>query len=92
MILAGDSATFKELQEKHGYPELTPAIKARIFALKAARVDGVDVDEVRRAQRWDPIARARQAYRNRPLAVVWELRPRTCREHLGLVRAERGSF
>jgi predicted TIM-barrel fold metal-dependent hydrolase len=32
-----------QLQEKHGYPELTPAIKAKILGLNAARLLGVDL-------------------------------------------------
>ncbi|MDD9943643.1 MAG: amidohydrolase family protein [Myxococcales bacterium] len=37
----------KELQEMHGYPELTPAIKAGIFGLNAARLYCVDPNECR---------------------------------------------
>lgn len=37
----------EELQEKHGYPALTPEIKAKVFGLNAARIYGIDPDEVR---------------------------------------------
>ena len=36
-----------ELQEKHGYPALTREAKAKIFGLNAARVYGVEPDEIR---------------------------------------------
>jgi hypothetical protein len=31
----------RELQERHGYPELTPAVKAKIFGLTSARLYGI---------------------------------------------------
>ena len=36
-----------EFQERYGYPELTPEIKAKVFGLNAAKLYGIDPDEVR---------------------------------------------
>lgn len=79
-----------ELQDRHGYPALTRQAKAKIFGLNAARVYGVDEAELRRAIAWDRTARAKAHYQQapRPLHRTWG--PRTRRELLGLVRAERG--
>jgi predicted TIM-barrel fold metal-dependent hydrolase len=37
----------KEFQDMYGYPELTPAIKAKIFGLNAAKVYGINPEEQR---------------------------------------------
>lgn len=76
----------KELQEKHGYPALTREIKAKIFGLNAARVYGVDVDEVRRAQAKDAVTRARLEYRNDPRPSFRTYGPRTRAELFGMLR------
>jgi predicted TIM-barrel fold metal-dependent hydrolase len=66
-----------ELQERHGYPALTPEIKRKIFGLNAARVYGIDVAEVRRAQAFDPVSRARSEYQNDPSPTFSTYGPRT---------------
>jgi uncharacterized protein len=48
-----------ELQERHGYPALTPELKAKVFGLNAARVFGVDPDAVRCAIDADGLTEAR---------------------------------
>jgi predicted TIM-barrel fold metal-dependent hydrolase len=49
-----------ELQERYGYPELTPALKAKVLGLNAARVYGVQ-DRIATPCRYTPadLARAR---------------------------------
>ena len=79
-----------ELQERYGYPALTPAIKAKIFGLNAARVYGVDVERMRRARRTDVVGRAKLEYQNDPAPSFRTYGPRTRRELFGLLRAERG--
>jgi hypothetical protein len=54
--------------------------------------DGVNVGEIRRAQAWDPVARARLEYENAPAPSFRTHGPRTRREMLGLLRAERDVF
>ena len=46
------------LIEAHGYPELTPSLKQKVFGLNGARVYGVDVPERRRKTEADPIGTA----------------------------------
>jgi hypothetical protein len=55
-----------EFQDRHGYPELTPALKAAIFGLNAAPVYGIDPASARRRAAFDPLERARAAYREDP--------------------------
>ena len=38
----------RELREQHGYPEITPALRAKIFGLNAANVYGLTPTEVKR--------------------------------------------
>jgi hypothetical protein len=56
----------RELQEHHGYPALTAAVKADIFGLNAAPVYGIDPAQVRRHGEADPVGRMRAAYRAEP--------------------------
>jgi hypothetical protein len=56
----------RELQERHGYPALTPLVKRKVFGLNAARVYGLEPDALRRKLRADPIERRKTEYRNDP--------------------------
>jgi hypothetical protein len=78
-------------QDRFGYPALTPERKAKIFGLNAARLHGIDVASLRRAQAGDDLSRVRAQYANapRPLHEAWG--PRTRRDLLRmLARGERG--
>jgi hypothetical protein len=55
-----------ELQERHGYPALTPAIKRKIFGLNAARVYGLQSEAMRRKLAGDPVQRRKTEYLNAP--------------------------
>ena len=79
-----------EFQERYGYPPLTPAARAKIFGRNAARVYGVDADEVRRALEWDDTARAKAAYLEAPEPSFRTRGPRSRRELFALTRANRG--
>ncbi len=83
----------QEFQERFGYPPLTPEAKRKIFGLNAARLYGIDVEDLRRAQRSDAVARARQAYRHAPNPTHSIYGPETASELGRLVRWEgaRGS-
>ena len=79
-----------EFQERYGYPALTQRLKAKILGLNAARVYGVDLDEViQRAQR-DVVARVREDYRNEPSPHFLTYGPKTRREFLELLRLKGG--
>ncbi len=49
------------MREQYGYPELTPAIKAKILGLNAARIYGIDAEAARERARNDDMAWIRQA-------------------------------
>ena len=55
-----------ELQQRHGYPALTPEIKADILGLNAAPIYGVDAVKARKRAEGDPIDRLKSAYREAP--------------------------
>jgi hypothetical protein len=80
-----------ELVERHGYPVLAPALKAKIFGLNGARVYGVEVPEQRKRTEADPLGRRKAAYRERADPVFETLGPRTDREFEALL-AERGGL
>ena len=48
-----------EFQQRFGYPALTPAVKAKILGLNAARVYGIDVEQARARFHRDDLAWAR---------------------------------
>lgn len=75
----------KEYQERYGYPALTPAVKAKIFGLNAARVYRVDVAQLQKAHRTDAIHRVREEYANAPSPSLQTYGPRTRRDMLRLL-------
>jgi uncharacterized protein len=80
-----------ELQEQHGYPALTDAIKARILGLNAAALYGIDPEARRCAIADDALARARRqaiAEGTPPSFRAWG--PRTRRELLAFLRGRGG--
>jgi hypothetical protein len=79
-----------ELQEKHGYQPMTPALRARIFGLNAARVYGVDVAEVLKRAERDAVERCRAAYLERPNPHFLTFGPKTRRQFLSHRKARGG--
>lgn len=77
-----------ELQERHLYPALTPALKRKVFGLNGARVYGLDANALKPKLRKDPVGKARAEYL--PLAdpSFETCGPRTRREFFALRRAE----
>ena len=51
------------LRGEHGYPELTPEIKAKVFGLNAAGLYGIDAEAQRCAIQGDEVERLREAAR-----------------------------
>jgi predicted TIM-barrel fold metal-dependent hydrolase len=80
-----------ELRAKHGYPEITQALRAKIFGLNAARVYAINIEEVKKHTRADRISRERIAYRERPEPHYLTYGPKTRREFLNLLRWNGGS-
>lgn len=76
-----------ELQDKHGYPALTAALKAKIFGLNAAAVYGVDPHATRCAISEDDIAKHKAEHDAAPDQRRGALGPRTRREFLAHLKA-----
>jgi uncharacterized protein len=73
-----------ELREQHGYPEITPEIRARIFGLNALKIYPVSEPLLSEHLGKDQIARERENYRNRPDPGYLTYGPKTRREFLNL--------
>jgi uncharacterized protein len=80
----------REFQDKFGYPSMTPALRAKIFGLNAAKVYGIDVAEVLERAATDDIGRARAEYRAEPNPHFRTFGPKTRREFLELRRLNGG--
>jgi uncharacterized protein len=80
-----------ELRERHGYPEITPELRAKIFGLNATRPYGISAEEVKLRSRHDAIAGERLAYRERPEPHFQTRGPKTRREFLNLLHWNGGS-
>jgi hypothetical protein len=76
----------RELQERQGYPALTPLVKRKVFGLNAARVYGLEPDALRRKLRADPIERRKTEYRNDPRPNFATYGPRNRAEFLAFRR------
>jgi predicted TIM-barrel fold metal-dependent hydrolase len=74
------------LREQHGYPEITPAIRAKVFGLNAARVYGVDVPERRAVVAADAVAKLQENYRNAPSPHFRTYGPKTRRQFMNLMQ------
>jgi predicted TIM-barrel fold metal-dependent hydrolase len=74
----------EDLRAKHGYPELTPALRAKVFGLNALKVYSIPADVVRKHTR-DRVALERSAYRNERADPTFLTHgPRSRREFLTL--------
>ncbi len=79
------------LQEKYGYPKMTPKLRAQILGLNAAKPYGIDVGEVLKRARRDTIEHRRATYRENPNPHFLTHGPKTRREFLANLRARGGS-
>ena len=74
-----------ELRAKHGYPEMTPSLRAKVFGLNALKIYPVPKDIVDKHVRGDRVAQVREEYRaerHDPAYVTYG--PKTRREFLAL--------
>jgi hypothetical protein len=69
---------------EHGYPELTPELRRKVFAQNAARVYALDLPLLEQKAASDAVARDRVAYQERPDPSFLTHGPRTRRELLAL--------
>jgi len=68
------------LRERHGYPEITPALRAKVFGLNAANVYGLTPADVKRYTASDAVAQKRAAYLENPDPHFRTYGPKTRRE------------
>jgi len=73
-----------ELRDRHGYPEITPALRAKILGLNGAKVYGLSAAELKKYTQRDAIARERAAYLEAPQPHFLTYGPKTRREFLAL--------
>ena len=73
------------LRDKHGYPEITPALRAKIFGSNALKIYPVAPEIVKKHVRQDKVAVQRQEYRDRPDPAFLTYGPKTRREFLNLL-------
>lgn len=78
------------LRERHGYPEITPALRAGVFGLNALRIYPVAKDVLDRHLKGDRVARDRDDYRERPDPAFLTHGPRNRREFMNLLAWSRG--
>ncbi|HEY2337420.1 MAG TPA: amidohydrolase family protein [Burkholderiales bacterium] len=75
-----------ELRGTHGYAEITPPLRAKIFGRNAAKVYGLSPAEVKKYTRSDRVAREKLAYQERADPHFLTYGPKTRREFLDLLR------
>jgi len=75
-----------EYRERYGYPEITPALRAKVFGLNATVPYRIDAAEVKRRASNDRLSRQKQDYLNAPDPSYLTHGPRTRREFLNLLR------
>ena len=73
-----------ELREKHGYAELTPALKRKVFGVNAAKVYALDEAALRKHLPADSVGRARAAYSGAEDPAFATYGPKSRREWLAL--------
>jgi hypothetical protein len=72
------------LRDKHGYPEITREVRAKVFGLNALRIYPVPDDVLEKHLRKDRVSVARAEYRDDPDPSFATYGPRTRREFLNL--------
>ena len=80
----------EQLRAAHGYREITPQLRRKVFGLNAAKPYGLDAAALSRQAAADPVARSRAAYAERPNPSFATYGPRTRREFANLLRASGG--
>src|SRR5262245_4327052 len=77
----------KALRDQFAYPEITPALRAKIFGLNAANVYGISAAEVKKVISRDAVSAERVAYAERRDPHFLTYGPKTRREFLQISRA-----
>jgi uncharacterized protein len=78
-----------ELRDKHGYPQMTSALRQKVFALNAAKPYNIPIEAMKKHAASDAVAREKLAL-ERPNPSFRTYGPRTRREFLHLARCNVG--
>lgn len=74
------------LRAQHGYPTITPALRAKVFGLNAAKPYALSPNDIQRRNEGDAVAQSQLAYSERPNPSFATYGPQTRREFLNLRR------
>jgi len=80
-----------DLRAMYGYPEITPALRAKIFGLNATKVYAISAEEVKKHTRADRLTQERLVYGEHPEPRFLTYGPKTRREFLNWLRWNGGS-
>jgi uncharacterized protein len=80
----------EELREANGYPELTPALKAKVFGLNATVPYQISAQEVQMRTGADQLRQQKANYENQPNPSFATYGPKTRRQFFDLLRLNRG--
>ncbi|HEY6598173.1 MAG TPA: amidohydrolase family protein [Pseudomonadales bacterium] len=75
-----------DVREANGYPEITPALRAKVFGYNATVPYKISAEEVQLRRGADKVARARVAYQERRDPTYRTYGPKTRREFFNLLR------
>ena len=78
----------ERLREQHDYPEITPAIRAKVFGLNAMVPYKISIEEMQQRAKNDWISQQRLAYSEAPDPSFRTYGPKTRREFLHLKKLE----
>lgn len=78
------------LREAHGYPQITPELRAKVFGLNATVPYGISAEEVKLRTGADRISTARASYAERRNPSYATHGPKTRREFFNLLRSGAG--
>jgi hypothetical protein len=76
----------KELRERFGYAEITPALRAKVFGLNGAKVYGISAAEVKKYVAGDTVSMDKVEYAQNPDPHFLTYGPKTRRDFLRLNR------
>jgi predicted TIM-barrel fold metal-dependent hydrolase len=81
-----------DLRDAHGYPEITPRLRAKVFGLNACKPYNISSEEVLKVAANDKISRSREEYANNPQPHFQTYGPKTRREFLRLLQLTGGNI
>jgi uncharacterized protein len=74
-----------EMRDRHGYAEMTPQLRAKIFGMNALKIYPVEPDVVKRHVKQDRMSKERAEYRERPDPAFVTYGPKSKRELAALL-------